>query len=344
MTDPPSGNDLSLYEAMPKAELHVHLEGAIPLDTLAGLIRKYGGDPSVPDRPSLERRFAYRDFPHFIDTWTWKNGFLREGEDFALIAEGAARELASRNVRYAEVFYSPSDFFRHGLETGTITESIRSGLRRVEGIEIALVADLVRDRGPENGMRTLCELSELREYGVVGIGIGGSEQEYPPEPFAPLFEEARRRGFRTGAHAGEAAGPESVWGAVRALRVDRIGHGTRAAEDEALVDHLAAEGIPVELCPLSNVRTGVVSSIADHPARLFFDRGIPVSINTDDPAMFQTCLPLEYALLARDLRFSPQEIGRLVLGALRTSWLSDERKVLMEKEFTSDPAWTPLRP
>ncbi|MFH1277574.1 MAG: adenosine deaminase [Candidatus Eisenbacteria bacterium] len=341
--DPLPEPDLAPYEALPKAELHIHLEGAIPLDTLGELIRKYGGDPSVSDRRSLESRFTYRDFPHFIDTWVWKNGFLREAEDFTHIAEGAARDLAARNVRYGEVIFSPSDFFRHGLDTGTITEAIRIGLARVKEIEVALVADLVRDRGPENGTRILRELAELKEYGVVGITIGGSEHEFPPEPFAGVFEEARRGGFRTSAHAGEAAGPESVWGAVRALRVDRIGHGTRAAEDDALVDHLAAEGIPVELCPLSNVRTGVVPSIADHPARRFYDRGIPVSVSTDDPKMFQTSLPLEYALLARDLGFTPPEIGRVVLGALRSSWLPDDRKLLMEKEFTSNPAWAPFR-
>ena len=215
------------YEQLPKVELHIHLEGAIPHDAMWHLIQKYGGDPSVPDETALGERFRYRDFPHFLDTWGWKNQFLREYDDFTLIAEMAARDLAAQNVRYAEMFFSPSLFLRHGLGVQKLTEAVTAGLHRVHGIEIQLIADLVRDYGPEAEARTLAQLNEVKGLGVVGIGIGGSEHEFPPRPFKPLYEEARRMGFHVNAHAGEAAGAVAVWDAILHLQVERIGHGVR---------------------------------------------------------------------------------------------------------------------
>lgn len=328
------------FERVPKVELHLHLEGAIPYPALWQLIEKYGGDPEVPDLAALDRRFAYRDFPHFIDVWTWKNRFLREYEDFTLIAEAVARDLASQSIRYVEAFFSPPDFSGHGLRTQELAAAIRRGLDRVPEVEVALVGDLVRDLGPERGAVTLAELNEVRELGVIGIGIGGREDGFPPEPFAAVFEQARRLGFRTSAHAGEAAGAESVWGAVRTLRADRIGHGTRAVEDEALLHHLAEHAIPVELCPISNVRTGVVPSLAQHPARRYFERGIPISINTDDPKMFGNSLAEEYHLLTEQLGFSRDDIRALILAGIQTSWLAADRKQAMADAFRADVAWS----
>jgi adenosine deaminase len=302
-------------------------------------VQKYGGDAAVSSPEMLRRRFAYRDFAHFIETWVWKNQFLREYEDFTFIAAAVARDLAAQNVRYAEVFYSPPDFARHGLETQRLTAAIRRGLARVPGIEVALVADLVRDFGPERAAVTLAEVDEVRGLGVVGIGIGGSEQAFPPEAFADVFAQARRLGFRTSAHAGEAAGPESVWGAIRHLRVDRIGHGTRAEEDAALVDYLVEHQIPVELCPVSNVRTGAVATYEQHPVRRYFERGMALSVNTDDPKMFGTSLAEEYALLVEHHGFTPAEVRALVVSAIETSWLPAERKQQMRAAFRQDPGW-----
>ncbi len=330
---------MSWFDRVPKVELHLHLEGAIPLEALWELMHKYGGDPSVPDLAALERRFEYRDFPHFIETWLWKNEFLCELEDFTFIAEAVARDLQRQNVRYVEAFYSPPDFAHHGLETQRLTAAIREGLSRVSGIEVALVADLVRNYGPDRGARTLAEVREVKELGVVGIGIGGSEERFPPEPFAAVFEEARRAGFRTSAHAGEAAGAGSLWGAIRSLRVDRIGHGTRAGEDEALLDHLAEQRIPLEMCPLSNVRTGVVPSLGDHPIRRYFERGIPVTVNTDDPKMFGNSLAEEYRLLEERLGFSRREIQSLITGAVEVSWLEEQPRSELQAAIERDPTW-----
>jgi adenosine deaminase len=182
-------------------------------------------------------------------------------------------------------------------------------------------------------------VAEIRNLSVVGVGLGGSENEFPPEPFEQVYEEARSLGFRTTAHAGEAAGSESVWGALKLLRAERIGHGTRAEEDETLLDYLAERRIPLELCPVSNVMTGTIQTIEDHPARRYFERGLLVSINTDDPGMFGNSLAGEYRLLQERLGFSADDIRRLVLNALESSWLAVEGRERLRKLITEDPAW-----
>ncbi|MBN2084938.1 MAG: adenosine deaminase [Anaerolineales bacterium] len=310
----------------PLSELHLHLEGAIPLPALWELICKYGGDPTVPDLDALQRRFTYKDFPHFIQTWIWKNGFLREYEDFAFIAERVARDLQNQNILNAEAHYSPSGFVEQGLDIREITRAIRSGLDRVKGIEVALIADLIRDLGPESAARTLKEVSEVRGYGVVGIGLGGSEQSFPPELFTSAYADARRSGFHTTAHAGEAAGAASIWGALRRLGVERIGHGTRAEEDPELMDYLAEKQVPVEMCPLSNIRTGVVGRIEDHPFRRYFDRGLMVTVSTDDPKMFGNSLAEEYRILETVFQFTQAELRQVRINSIKASWMDAEKK------------------
>jgi len=327
------------FERVPKVELHLHLEGAIPHDALWELIQKYGGDSTVPSIEALRSRFQYRDFPHFIETWVWKNQFLREYEDFNFVAEAVARDLVRQNIRYAEAFYSPSRFFRHGLQTQKLTEAIRSGLSRVPDIQISLVTDFCRDNGPENAAKIVAEINEVRKLGVVGVTIGGSEHNYPPEPFKGVYEKARKFGFHTSAHAGEAAGAESIWGAIRSLRVERIGHGTRAIEDERLVDYIAEQHIPIEICLISNVKTRVVESIEKHPVRYYFDRGIPISINTDDPKMFGNSLAEEYHVFETRLCFSREEIRTIILQGIEVSWLPENKKRELVKAFRDDPEW-----
>lgn len=321
---------------LPKVEIHLHIEGAIPIPALWELISKYGkGD--VRSIEELEERFRYRDFPHFLSTWMWKNGFLREYEDFTFIASAVARDLADQNVRYVEAFHSPGDFaVLHGLEVARVTEAVRRGLdREKDRIEVRLIADLTRDFGPERGGAWLSEIASARELRIVGIGIGGSEHEFPPEPYRDVYREARRLGLRTTAHAGEAAGPPSIWGALRALEVDRIGHGTRAIEDRALVEHLREKRIPVEMCPISNLRTGVVAEIAEHPLRAFFDQGLLVSVNTDDPRMFGTTLEAEYLALAEHQGFRLEEIRRLVDNAIDSTWAEEGTRARLRQELAA---------
>ena len=329
----------SWYHQIPKVELHLHLEGAIPTEALWQLIQKYGGDPEVTNYGTLKNRFEYHDFTHFIQTWIWKNGYLREYEDFTLISEAVAQDLSSQNIRYVEAFFSPIDFARHGLETQKLAEAIRIGLQRVDDVQVNLVADLVRSTPLVSAQRTLAELFEVKDLGIIGIGIGGSEQEYPPEPFRDIYAQAREMGFKTSAHAGEAAGAESIWGAVRILNVDRIGHGTRAYEDETLLNYLVEKRIPLEMCPISNVKTGVVDSIESHPIRSYYDLGILVTVNTDDPKMFGNSLADEYILLETKLGFSRSDIQTLIMNSIEASWLPDERKSELSSDFNQDTVW-----
>jgi adenosine deaminase len=220
-----------------------------------------------------------------------------------------------------------------------LTEAIRTGLARVPGVYVALVADLVRDTGPEKAAVTLACVSEVQRLGVVGIGIGGSEQHHPPEPFQSVYAQARRLGFHTSAHAGEAAGAASIWGAVRSLQVERIGHATRAFEDESLLNYLVDTQLPLEVCPLSNVRTGVVASVQAHPVRKYFERGLFITINTDDPKMFGNSLADEYRLLETQFMFSRAELRALILQGIRAAWLSAEKKQELIDEFVQAPVW-----
>lgn len=209
------------FDGIPKVELHLHLEGAIPHDALWELCQRYGGDPAVPNAAAFAGRFRYRDFAHFIEMWLWKNEFIREYADFILIGEAVARSLTGQNARYAEAFFSGPDFARIGLATGRIAEALRAGLPRVPDVEIALIADVVRDFGPERALLVVDEVAELGDLGVIGIGLGDSEQVFPPQPFAPVFERARHHGLRTTAHSGEVAGADSVWAALQEVRATR---------------------------------------------------------------------------------------------------------------------------
>jgi adenosine deaminase len=331
--------DASWLARLPKVELHLHLEGAIPRTTLWELVTKYGGDPAIRSREDLERALVYRDFRNFLQMWVWMTGYLREYDDYTLIGREVARDLARQNIRYVEAFFSPPDFRRSPLSPQRVAEAIRAGLRAVPDVEIALVADLVRDRGADHAKGLLERVAEVRKEGVIGIGIGGWESGFPPEIFESVYERARALGLRTTAHAGEGAGPASVWGAVRALRVDRLGHATRAVEDPALVRHLASARIPLELCPLSNVRTAIIPSVDEHPVRRYFDLGIPVSLNTDDPLFFGNSLVDEFVAVQRFHGFTRQEIRRLILSAVDSSWLPADRKARVADSFRREASW-----
>ena len=312
---------------MPKVELHLHLEGAIPLDALWELIDRHGGDPRVRTRRDLEQWYSYRNFAHFIEIWMWMNGYLRTYDDFEFAAGAVAQDLARQNIVYAEVFFSPSDFASHGLEPQGIATAIRTGLDGVGGVDVALIVDFVRDRGPANAARVLSAMTDVAEDArVIGVGIGGFESAHPPEQFADVYRDAGEAGFKLTAHAGEGSGPESVWGAVRSLRVHRVGHGIRSIEDPALVAYLADRQIPLEVCPTSNLRTGVVENWDQHPVARLIEAGVIVTINTDDPAMFHTTLAGEFKTLADRFSFDDAAMQRLSFAAVESSWADDRTK------------------
>ncbi len=323
------------FTTIPKIENHLHLEGAIPHEALWQLIEKYGGDETVHNLDQLKEKFVYRDFNHFIEMWVWKNQFIREYEDFVFISEAVFSDLVKQNVKYAEIFISPS-LFKDKLSALKIIEAISLSIHKVPGIKINLIVDLVRDYGPKEEMRTLFEINEVKNLGIIGIGIGGTENKYPAELFIDVYKQARKCGFRTTAHAGEASGPESIWSAIHDLRVDRIGHGTRAVEDLKLLDYLSEHKIPIELCVLSNLRTRVINSIEEHPVKTFIEKGIPVSINTDDPKMFGNSLAQEYQTLHDAFNYSNEEILAIILNSIDTLWLDEPMKKKLIEEIKEE--------
>lgn len=323
------------FITIPKIENHLHLEGAIPLETLWTLIQKYGGDKTVTNYELLKEKFMYRNFNHFLETWLWKNTFIREYEDFTFLSDAVFKDLGKQNIKYAEIFISPSEF-RSTLEIQKIVEAISKSINVNPEICVSLIVDLVRNLGSENAMKTLYEINEVKDMGIIGIGLGGAEKEYPPELFTDVFEKARNLGFKTTAHAGEAAGPQSIWGAIKKLKVNRIGHGTRAIEDPELLNYLADNQIPVELCPLSNLRTKVIDSIEEHPVRTFIDMGIPVSINTDDPKMFGNSLAEEYQALKDNFNFSNDDIYKIIRNSIHTTWLKENEKSTLINKFREE--------
>jgi adenosine deaminase len=308
---------------MPKVELHLHLEGAIPADAMWTLIERHGGDPEVPDQAALAGRFEYRDFAHFISTWEWKLKFHTTLDDYRFLAEAVARDLARQGHTYVEAFVSPSD---SGLPTQDLLMAVREGLDAVGGVRVALIPDLVRDTGHEMTMRTLEEIIEVvDDAGVIGITIGGSEQDHPAVEFGEVFRRARSAGLRLTAHAGEAAGPESVRQAIDDLGVDRIGHGVRSVEDPVLLSELVDRQIPLEVCPTSNVRTGVAENFATHQVRELIDAGAFVTINTDDPAMFGCTLAGEFAAI-ESLGYDDETMRMLAENAIDASWATPAAK------------------
>ncbi len=313
-----------VFDLAPKVELHLHLEGAIPLDTLWEIIESHGGDASVPTRKALGRRFEFRDFPHFIDTWWWMTGFLRSEDDFTQIAEAVARHLAEQNIVYAEASFSPTDFERHGLTPQQLGIAIRRGLDRVAGTRVVLNLDLVRDSGPQRGSATLESVLKIAvEADVRGITIGGSEQDHPPEQFASVYRKAAEAGLRLTAHAGEAAGPASVWGAIRQLGVERIGHGVRSVEDPVLIEYLVEHRVPLEVCPTSNIRTGVATGWDEHPIHQLIAAGVNVTISSDDPALFDCSVASEFRTLSG---YGTKSMEELTMAAIQAAWVTEEER------------------
>jgi len=324
---------------IPKVELHLHLEGAIPLPTLLAFIRRAGTEPDVRTVDDLRRRLTYPDFQGFLERWVWKNTFITEVEDFEGMAYDVLADLHAQNVPYVEMHYSPGDYRDRGFTVDDVTEAVLAGAARARddfGLRCALIADLLWGADLEKSWRWMEEATPYLGRGVVGVGMGGSEGKSPARAYGELFREARRRGFRLTAHAGEALGPESVRGVIEELEVERIGHGVRAVEDASLLALLRERRLPLEVCVTSNVRTGVYPSAAAHPIRDLYEQGLMITVNADDPTMFHTTLSDEYLLLLRDLGFTPAEVRTLSLNGVDASFLPQADKRRMKQQFEEE--------
>jgi aminodeoxyfutalosine deaminase len=331
--------------AIPKAELHVHLEGSIQPATLLTLARRNGVELPVQTVAEMQNWFSYRDFNHFIEIYVTITRCLRTVEDYELVAYEFGANMAQQNIRYAEVTFSPgTHYYLLRVPHDTYFTGLTSGRERALkdfGVEIRWVFDIVRNVEDEARNHLCAEYTtsvaiESKADGVVALGLGGAEAGYPPERFTKWFDRARAAGLHSVPHAGEMGGPASVWGALQALGAERIGHGVRSIEDRALVEYLAEHAIPLEVCPTSNVCLGVYPGFAEHPLAHLHAAGVPVTINSDDPPLFNTTLNQEVELLASHFNFDTDTINELVLNGVRYSFLPLEQKQALEATFRSE--------
>jgi adenosine deaminase len=320
--------------AMPKVELHVHLEGATDALTVWTLAQRNG--VSLPAATLEEWRgfYAFRDFNHFIEVYTLAASCMRTPEDFVFMIERFGEQQVQHNVRYCEVFLSAT-FLVVKFSPDDILLALEEGARRVEarsGVKIAFIPDIARHE-PDSRHAVLDFALRGRERGIfIGLGLGGIERGYPPELFADVYAEARQQQVHVVAHAGETDGPASVWGAIRTLHAERIGHGVRSVDDPELLAFLRETQIPLEVSPHSNYALGVVGRDQPHPVRTLVDHGVLATVNSDDPPMFGTDLTQEYLLLARQ-GFSWAELWRLNTNAIDASFLAPDEKAAMHAEW-----------
>jgi adenosine deaminase/aminodeoxyfutalosine deaminase len=292
----------------PVAELHLHLEGSVEVETLLEL------DSSLT-REEIARATSYTDFEGFIQSYIWVNRELNSPEHYALAARRLFEKLAAEGVVYAEVTISAGVILWKQQDFASIYEAVQreAGLSK---IKVRWILDATRQFGVSAAKAVFDLAAERVNDGVVAIGLGGFEGGGPARWYGELYKEARGRGLRLLCHAGETTDAGSVWEALE-IGAERIGHGIRAIEDPELVEHLRAKNIPLEICITSNVRTGAVGSLKEHPVRRLYDAGVPIILNTDDPALFDCSLPGEYELARRQFGFTEEEIE----GLARNSFL-----------------------
>ena len=318
--------------SLPKVDLHVHLEGSIRPATLSDLADRYG----VTKPQALSRdRWAFANFSDFIEQYVWSCECLRAPEDFVRIAREFCEDEARQGTRYAEVTFTiASHAVRYADDWDMPIEAVLEGFKAGEettGVRCRLVLDHARGFPMELADATL-EAALRHQDGVVALGLGADER-FPPEPYGPVFQRALGAGLHSVPHAGEAAGPASVWGALRSLGAERIGHGVRALEDPLLVAELRDRQVPLEVCVTSNVETAVVPSLGQHPLRQLLDAGLVVTLNSDDPAMFNSPLLGEYELARETFSMTDEELSAIALAGVRASFMESESKVRLEAEI-----------
>ena len=319
---------LTFLSAVPKAELHLHLEAVLTLNGIKKLYKsKFGKEMSNQEQKDL---FSYNDLNGFIQSFLKIQGMYSSVEDFKIVFDELEKYLVKNGITYAEVFFAPTAFLKMGFKYEDMIRIFHEKISKIKenrGITIKLIMDVSRTFGLENAMNNYKLLKQFPCEDIIGIGLGGAESKGPAKDFAPVYELAKKEGFHAVVHAGEDVGPESIWDSINLLGAERIGHGVTAIQDEKLLQELKKSGLPIEVCITSNTFTKkVVQKASEHPVRAFFDQGIAVNINTDDPVFFKTTLLDEYWLCHKDLNFTMDEIKELVKNSFRHSFMDEKNK------------------
>lgn len=316
----------SFIRLLPKAELHLHLEGAIQAATLLELKHRHGQSGSLAE---VEKLYRYSDFDSFLMAFKAVTEHLRSPEDYELITYGLMQQLKEENILHAEIYVSVGVCLWRNQDFPAIFEGLERGRQRGErdfGISVLWIFDAVRHFGAEAAQKVFELAVRYRDRNVIAVGIGGDEQKAKPELFRDSYAYAADNGLHLTAHAGETAGPESIWGAIN-LRAERIGHGLTAAQDPDLVEELAQRQVPIEICITSNVRTGCCKTVSEHPVKQYFDHGLMITVNTDDPAMFGTTLSHEYQFAQQAFGFTDEHLRELARNSFEASFLPAEKKL-----------------
>ena len=337
---------------LPKAELHVHHIGSASPRIVGELAARHPG--TVPSDPAELRRFyEFRDFAHFIEVYLAVVALIRTPEDIHYLTYEVAREMAVQQLRYAELTCTPYTSVRPhedgaGMPIEAYTEALedaRVAAERDFGLVLRWIYDIPGESGLPAADATLDYALRHRPEGLVAFGLGGPEIGVARPQFRPHFDAARAAGLHCVPHAGETTGPQTVWDALRVLGAERIGHGTSAAQDPDLLAHLAATGIPLEVCPSSNLATRAVATLAEHPLRTFRDAGVTVTVNSDDPPMFGTTLNREYEIAAELLDLDETGLAELARAAVRASFAEESVKsrILAEVDAYENGSQRPSR-
>lgn len=324
-----------LIAALPKTELHVHLEGSMPPELLLRLGQKHGLTELPRSEEELTRWYEFRDFQHFIDVYLQAVDSLRDEEDFAALVTEVAAKLAAQNVRYAEFTFTPTIHTDRGIPPEVVFGGVEYGRKQAErdhGIQLRWLPDFPGHYGVESGERTLDLVLKADLESVIGFNVGGIEVDR--EQFGPLFDRARAAGLHSVPHAGETEGPEQVWAAIRTLGAERIGHGIGSMTDPELIAYLKDTQLPVDVCPTSNLRTRIVGELDEHPLPQMLDAGILVTLNSDDPPMFGTDLLNEYRA-AHSIGLGPDVLAQLARNGVRAAFLDSTTKSRLTADIDS---------
>ena len=337
MSDTPENLPSTFIRQLPKAELHLHLEGAVAPATLLELRRQHGEQSTMGETESL---FHYTDFSSFLMAFKEVSSHLRGPDDYELVTYRLMQQLKEETVLHAEVYVAVGVCLYRKQDFAAIFEGLERGRARGArdfGVSLLWIFDATRHFGVEEAQKVFELAEHYKNRHVVGVGIGGDEQKAPPELFRSVYAYAEDHGLRLTAHAGETASPESIWGALN-LHAERIGHGLSAAQDPDLVEELAYRQIPVEICITSNLRTGCCKTAAEHPVKSYFDQGLMITLNSDDPALFGTSLAREYQFAQDTYGFTDEHLRELARNSFEASFLPAEKKLELLSLFDAAAA------
>ena len=325
---------------LPKVELHIHIEGCMTPQRLYDLSQTYDSRyKSFAAEILAKQGFQYEDFNDFLNTYKIACYHLRQSEDYLGLLNDLAEDYRLQNVRYAEIIYTPSIPWKWERSGEEILEALTESSRRIEeqqGTIIRWILDCVRQFGPEAAWKTARLAKEFRSRGVVGIGLGGDERSLPMSDYREVFLWAQANQLFVHVHAGEVGEPDQVWDALKILGANRIGHGIQSARDPRLMEYLREHAIGLDICLTSNLKTRAWAPLSDHPFHLLYRRGVPTTLNTDDPGLFQAALTDELVKAVECFELSAGDLHRIILQGVRSSFLPHDEKMSLMREFQDE--------